>query len=100
LKNERSKQKTKCQKYFHHQKLRQKIRLKCENCTKGEYYFKQVVITGVMNSRLFISQSQKSYCNDHKADTGNGWWQNFAFCSKIDHVKSQKYKQDSGDYES
>jgi len=53
-----------------------------------------------MNSRLFISQSQKSYCNDHKADTGNGWWQNFAFCSKIDHVKSQKYKQDSGDYES
>jgi len=45
LKNERSKQKTKCQKYFHHQKLRQKIRLKCENCTKGEYYFEQVVIT-------------------------------------------------------
>jgi hypothetical protein len=30
---------------FHHQKLRQKIRLKCENYTKGEYYFKQVVIT-------------------------------------------------------
>jgi len=59
LKNERSKQKTKCQKYFHNQKLRQKIRLKCENCTKGEYYFKQVVITGLMNSRLFIFSVRK-----------------------------------------
>jgi len=55
LKNEHTKQKTKCQKFFHRQKLRQKIRLKCENYTKGEYYFKQVVITRVMNSRLLIS---------------------------------------------
>ena len=53
LKSNRSKQKTKCQKNFHHQKLRQKIRLKCENCTKGEYNFKQVVITGLMNVSLF-----------------------------------------------
>ena len=88
LKNERSKQKTKCQKYFHHQKLRQNIRLKCENCTKGEYYFKQVVITRLMNSRLFVSQSPKGNGDDHKADAGNGWRQNFPFVPEIDHVNT------------
>jgi hypothetical protein len=36
LKSDSKYQKTKCQKNFHHQKLRQKIRLKCENYIKGE----------------------------------------------------------------
>lgn len=53
-----------------------------------------------MNSRLFISQSQKSYCNNHKADTRYGRWQNFPFCSKIYHVNAEQYKQGGSNCES
>src|SRR5688572_21898294 len=45
LQSNGSKQKTKCQKNFHHQKLRQKFRLKCENFMKGEDSYQQMVIS-------------------------------------------------------
>ena len=45
-----------------------------------------------MNSRLLISQSQKGYGDDQKTDAGNGWRQNFPFCSKIDHINTEEYK--------
>src|SRR6188768_2981299 len=80
LKNERSKQKTKCQKYFHNQKLRQKIRLKCENCTKGEYYFKQLVITGTYEQPFTYFSIQKGRGNDQKSNAGHGGGPKFPFC--------------------
>jgi len=53
-----------------------------------------------MNSRLFISQSQKSNGNDHKTDAGNRWGPNFPFCAKIDQIDSEKHKQISSNNES
>ena len=53
-----------------------------------------------MNSRLFISQSQKGNSNDHKTDAGNGWGPNFPFCSKIDQINSEKNKKIGSDNES
>jgi hypothetical protein len=100
LKNERSKQKTKCQKYFHNQKLRQKIRLKCENCTKGEYYFKQVVITGAYEQPFTYFSIPKRRGNDHKSNAGNRWGPNFPFSSRIDQVNTGKHKQTGSDNES
>ena len=53
-----------------------------------------------MNSRLFVSQSQKGNGDDHKTDTGNSWWPDFPFCSKIDQINTEKHKQICSDYES
>jgi hypothetical protein len=53
-----------------------------------------------MNSRLFVSQSQKGNGNDHKADAGNSWGPNFPFSAKIDQVDPEKHKQISSDDES
>jgi len=53
-----------------------------------------------MNSRLLISHSQKHSCNDQKADPGNGGWQNFPSCSKIDHINTEEHNQNSGNDDS
>ena len=50
-----------------------------------------------MNSRLLISQSQKGHSNDHKADARYGWGPDFPFCSEVDQIDAEQYKQTSGD---
>jgi len=53
-----------------------------------------------MNSRLFISQSQKGYGNDHKADARNGWGPDLPFCSKVYQINTEKHKKVCSDNKS